>query len=315
MASGLAVAILASVATAADEKHDWENLAVNSVNRLPARTYSMPLAAEADALTDALEPETPWKKSLNGDWKISWAGRPQDRVKDFWQAGFDDSKWLTIDVPSCVEMRGFGSPGYTNVKYPHKMAWPKILDRDTGKGDYNPVSSSRTTFEVPSAWAGRRVILRFDGVYSAYYVWVNGKKVGYAEDSKLPSEFDVTDFVNIPAPGTKHQAPGANTLAVEVYRWCDGSYVEDQDMFRYSGIYRDVTLWSLPKDGLWDFRVVTSHDEAEGWRLKVEGVDGDWSATLYDAANKKVSDVSSSRPSSLIPSSGRPRSPTSTRSS
>ena len=303
MAPGLVAAVWSATVVAAEANHDWENLAVNSVNRLPARTYSMPLAAEADALSDALEPETPWKKSLNGDWKISWAGRPQDRVKDFWQAGFDDSKWLTIDVPSCVEMRGFGSPGYTNVKYPHKMAWPKILDRDTGKGDYNPVSSYRTTFEVPSAWAGRRVILRFDGVYSAYYVWVNGKKVGYAEDSKLPSEFDVTDFVNIPAPGTKHQAPGANTLAVEVYRWCDGSYVEDQDMFRYSGIYRDVTLWSLPKDGIWDFGVKTelAPDYASA-KLSLEGLSGDWSATLYDAERKAVGSLDTQRSTLNLPS-------------
>ena len=298
-ASGLAAAILVSAATAAEEIHDWENPEVNSINRLPARTYAMPLASEADALTDALEPETPWKMSLNGDWKFSWAGRPQDRVADFWKSGFDDSKWFTIDVPSCVEMRGYGCPGYTNVKYPHKMEWPKILDRDTGKPDYNPVSSYRTRFTVPASWAGRRVILRFDGVYSAYYVWVNGKKVGYAEDSKLPSEFDITDYV-----GTRDEGrgmSGENVLAVEVYRWCDGSYLEDQDMFRFSGIFRDVTLWSMPKDGIWDFRVVTSHDEVEGWRLKVEGVDGDWSAALYDAANGKVTDVSSSHPSSLIP--------------
>ena len=289
MASGLAAAILVSVATAEEKVHEWENTAVNSINRLPARTYAMPLAAEADALTDALEPETPWKLSLNGDWKISWAGRPQDRVMDFWKADYDDSKWLTIDVPSCVEMRGFGSPGYTNVRYPHKMEWPKILDRDTGKPDYNPVSSYRTRFTVPASWAGRRVVLRFDGVYSAYYVWVNGKKVGYAEDSKLPSEFDITDAIDIPTPGTKHQPPVTNTLAVEVYRWCDGSYLEDQDMFRYSGIFRDVTLWSMPKDGIWDFRVRTALSaDYRSASVAVEGVTGDWSATLYDAARQVV---------------------------
>ena len=281
MASGLAAAILVSVATAEEKVHEWENTAVNSINRLPARTYAMPLAAETDALTDALEPETPWKLSLNGDWKISWAGRPQDRVMDFWKADYDDSKWLTIDVPSCVEMRGFGSPGYTNVRYPHKMEWPKILDRDTGKPDYNPVSSYRTRFTVPASWAGRRVVLRFDGVYSAYYVWVNGKKVGYAEDSKLPSEFDITPYLN--------PSSSSNLLCVEVYRWCDGSYLEDQDMFRYSGIFRDVTLWSMPKDGIWDFRVRTALSaDYRSASVAVEGVTGDWSATLYDAARQVV---------------------------
>ena len=274
---------------AADAKPpEWEDLKVNSINRLPPRTYSMPLADEKAALTDALEPETPYKKSLNGIWKLSWAGNPDLRVREFWKEGFDDSNWFDIDVPSCVELRGFGSPGYTNVRYPHKMAWPKILDRKSGKPDYNPVSSYRTAFTVPADWKGRDVILRFDGVYSAYYVWVNGKFVGYAEDSKLPSEFDVTPYLHQP-PATNHQAPGTNTLAVEVYRWCDGSYLEDQDMTRYSGIFRDVTLWAKPKDGIWDFTVVTSHDEVEGWRLKVE-VEAD-AVKLYDGEFNKVADL------------------------
>ena len=190
----------------ADGTNDWENLAVNSRNRLPARTYSMPLADVQSALTDQLEPETPYKKSLNGQWKISWAGNPDLRVKDFYRIDFDDSDWSVIDVPSCVEMRGFGSPGYTNVRYPHANAAPKILDRQSHKPDYNPVSSYRTTFTVPANWKGREVILRFDGVYSAYYVWVNGEKVGYAEDSTLPSEFDITKYLK----------DGENLLAVEV---------------------------------------------------------------------------------------------------
>ena len=241
----VAVSATAGVVSFAAEPTDreWEDLAVNSINRLPPRTYSMPLADEAAALTDALEPETPYKMSLNGTWKYSWAGNPDLRVKDFWKAGFDDSRWFEIDVPSCVELRGFGSPGYTNVRYPH--AWdpkrdvskPTIRNRDTDKSDYNPVSSYRRTFTVPEGWKGRDVVLRFDGVYSAYYVWVNGKFVGYAEDSKLPSEFDVTKFLT----------GGENLLAVEVYRWSDGSFLEDQDMTRYSGMFRDVTIWAKPK--------------------------------------------------------------------
>ncbi len=269
----LAAALLAVNCPANDAAvPEWENLAVNSINRLPARTYSMPLADERAALTDALEPETPYKKSLNGVWKISWAGNPELRVRDFWRTDFDDSDWFTIDVPSCVELRGFGSPGYTNVNYPHAKKWPKILDRGTEKPDYNPVSSYRTTFTVPADWKGRDVILRFDGVYSAYYVWVNGRKVGYAEDSKLPSEFDVTAFLR----------DGENLLAVEVYRWCDGSYLEDQDMFRYSGIFRDVTLWARPKDGIWDFTVKTFADG----RISVDCPGASWK--LYDADFKEV---------------------------
>ena len=261
-----------------------EDPAVNSINRLPARTYSMPLASEADALTSALEPKTPYAVSLNGNWKFSWAGNPDLRVRDFWKADFDDSDWFEIDVPSCVEMRGFGAPGYTNVRYPHAwdpkrdIAAPTIRDRHTDARDYNPVSSYRTTFTVPAEWAGRDVILRFDGVYSAYYVWVNGHKVGYAEDSKLPSEFDVTPYLK----------DGENLLAVEVYRWCDGSFLEDQDMFRFSGIFRDVTLWAKPKDGIWDFAVTTalSADFASA-TLNVAGCDlAD--AKLYDADGRLV---------------------------
>jgi len=253
----MAATMLVGAALAEPAANDWENLKVNSRNRLPARTYSMPLADEAAALTDALDPETPFKKSLNGIWKISWAGNPDLRVKDFWKADFDDSDWFTIDVPSCVEMRGFGVTGYTNVRYPH--AWdpkrdikaPTIRDRHTNARDYNPVSSYRTTFTVPDGWKGRDVILRFDGVYSAYYVWVNGRLVGYAEDSKLPSEFDITPYINPQTSQTSQtsqtRASAVNTLAVEVYRWCDGSFVEDQDMLRYSkttlaGDYKSATL-------------------------------------------------------------------------
>ena len=279
--------------------HDWENLAVNSRNRLPPRTYSMPLADERDALTDALEPETPWKASLNGTWRYAWAGNPELRERDFWKVGFDDSKWFTIDVPSCVEMRGFGSPGYTNIRYPHanlshptNVAFVTIRDRQSGKADYNPVSSYRRNFKLPESWRGRRVILRFDGVYSAYYVWVNGKAVGYAEDSKLPSEFDITEAIGI---GQNGAGDGENVLAVEVYRWCDGSYLEDQDMTRFSGIFRDVTLWSMPKDGIWDFAVRTTPVGGyERWKVEVEGVGVDGaSVSLYDADKQKVCDLHS----------------------
>ena len=281
-ACSLALAgVLATMVSVAGQlvTNDWENLAVNSRNRLPARTYSMPLASEADALSDALEPETPWKKSLNGTWRLSWAGNPELRVKDFWKTDFDDSAWFSIPVPACVEMHGFGAPGYTNVRYPHKDEWPLIRDRQSGKADYNPVSSYRTKFSVPKTWKGRQVVLRFDGVYSAYYVWVNGVKVGYAEDSKLPSEFDVTAQLK----------DGENVLAVEVYRWCDGSYLEDQDMFRYSGIFRDVTLWAKPKDGIWDFEVKTElAGDFSSANVALKGLSGDWSAVLYDAAKKPV---------------------------
>jgi len=304
----IAVAIgLAACGAFAAEVNDWENPEVNSINRLSARTYAMPLADEQAAFSDALEPETPYKMSLNGDWRFSWVGDPARRPLDFWKADFDDADWATIDVPSCVEMRGYGSPIYTNVRYPHKDVsnpadkdFARILDRDSGTPDYNPVSSYRRTFAVPEAWKDRRVILRFEGVGSAFYVWVNGKKVGYAEDSKLPSEFDITEFLT-----------AQNTLAVQVFKWCDGSYLEDQDMFRYSGIFRDVTLWSMPKDGIWDFKVSEKLKVESGKckeaSISVDGIDGEWGATLYDASRKPVATLNFKLSTFNFPLSSLPR--------
>ena len=304
----IAVAIgLAACGAFAAEVNDWENPEVNSINRLSARTYAMPLADEQAAFSDALEPETPYKMSLNGDWRFSWVGDPARRPLDFWKADFDDADWATIDVPSCVEMRGYGSPIYTNIRYPHKDVsnpadkdFARILDRDSGTPDYNPVSSYRRTFAVPEAWKDRRVILRFEGVDSAFYVWVNGKKVGYAEDSKLPSEFDITEFLT-----------AQNTLAVQVFKWCDGSYLEDQDMFRYSGIFRDVTLWSMPKDGIWDFKVSEKLKVESGKckeaSISVDGIDGEWDATLYDASRKPVATLNFKLSTFNFPLSSLPR--------
>ena len=278
------VSILA--ATALSVTNEWENPLVNSIGRLPPRTYSMPLAGEGAALTDSLEPESPWRISLNGTWKISWAGNPDLRVRDFWKREYDDSRWHEIDVPSCVELRGFGSPGYTNANYPFMRNMPVIRNRDTGAADYNPVSSYRRRFTVPEAWRDRRVILRFDGVYSAYYVWVNGRMAGYAEDSALPSEFDITKLI----------ATGENTLAVEVYRWSDGSYLEDQDMFRFSGIFRNVTLWSMPMGGIWDFKVRTCPlNGYKTWQIKVEVEDAD-AVSLYDSGVKVADLIRQSQP-------------------
>ena len=244
---------------------DWENECVTERNRESARADGFPLARIEDAFTPDI-PSTPYFKSLNGKWKFAWAGGTKLRPVDFHRVDFDDSDWLEIDVPSCVEMKGFGSPGYVNIIYPHVNNPPFIGD------EYNPVSSYRTTFNVPDSWKGRRIHLRFDGVYSAYYVWVNGHKVGYAEDSCLPSEFDITGYV----------AGGENVLAVEVYRWSDGSYLEDQDFIRYSGIYRGVSIWSEPKDGIRDYFVRTYLDG----RIEVDCPGATWK--LYDADYREV---------------------------
>ena len=310
----IAVAIgLAACGAFAAEVNDWENPAVNSINRLPARTWTVPFADDSSALSDDLVPESSYLVSLNGDWKIKWVGDPARRPLDFWKTDFDDADWATIDVPSCVEMRGYGSPIYTNIRYPHKNAsnpkdkdFARILDRDNGEPGYNPVSSYRRTFSVPESWKDRRVILRFEGVGSAFYVWVNGKKVGYAEDSKLPSEFDITEFLTgftglTGLDKSKNPDnpvnPVQNIIAVQVFKWCDGSFLEDQDMFRYSGIFRDVTLWSMPKDGIWDFKVSEKLKVESGKckeaSISIEGIDGEWAATLYDASGKSVASFNS----------------------
>ena len=262
---------------------DWENPAVNSFNRMPAATYAMPLADAKAALTDALEFETPWKMSLNGTWKFHWSGDPLRRPLAFEKTSYDISKWETIDVPCCVEMRGYGMPHYIAHGYPHKFAWPKILDKETGRPDYNPVMSYKRKFRLPDSWKGRETILRFEGAGSALYAWINGVKVGYAEDSKLPSEFNITEFLK----------DGENEIAVQVFRWCDGSYVEDQDMLRFSGLFRDVSLWSRPKAGIADF--VVTQKFGEGYRSATVNVEvatygdaQDVSATLYDAEFKEV---------------------------
>lgn len=260
---------------------ELENPTVNSINRAPARAYSMPLADIGAVFTDALEPETPFTKSLNGIWKVSWTGDPSNRPLDFWKSDFDDSQWETIDVPSCAEMRGFGSPVYTNAVYPFLRRPPVVRDYVFGTPDYNPVLSYRTVFTVPESWKGRNITIRFDGVYSAYYLWVNGEKVGYSEDSKLPSEFDITRYLR----------EGENSLAVEVYRWCDGSYLEDQDMFRFSGIFRDVTLIAFPEKKINDFFFrydLTGSYRDASIRLTVDSDSPKVSATLYDASKKPV---------------------------
>ena len=143
----LTAAILTCAAAFSTEVPDWENPQVNGIGRMPSHSYTLPLQSMKDAL--APEPSTPFVKSLNGDWKISWCGDPARRPQDFYRTDYDDSCWQTIDVPSCVELRGFGNPGYTNVRYPHAAQPPVIRDYSLETADYNPVSSYRTTFTVP----------------------------------------------------------------------------------------------------------------------------------------------------------------------
>ncbi len=230
----LAVLIAAAwLAVAADEPGavpEWENPQINGVNKEPAHGLRWPYA-DADAARKGGPEASPFYRLLNGEWQFHWVGKPADRPIDFHKPDFDARGWRTIPVPSCWEMQGYGIPIYTNVRYPFPADPPHIPH------EYNPVGSYRTEFELPAEWSQRETFIVFGGVYSAFYLWVNGQFVGYSEDSKDPAEFNLTSVVK----------PGKNLLAVEVYRWCDGSYLEDQDMFRYSGIFRDVYVYSTPR--------------------------------------------------------------------
>ncbi|HEU5122934.1 MAG TPA: glycoside hydrolase family 2 TIM barrel-domain containing protein [Verrucomicrobiae bacterium] len=234
-------------------QRDWENEQVIQINREPARATFTPFPDVASALNGA--PETsPFYLSLNGSWRFHWSPNPEERPTNFFQPDFNDTAWNRIDVPSNWQMRGYGTPIYVSAGYPFKIDPPRVTsvppENFTAFKNRNPVGSYRRNFELPRAWENRRVFLHFAGVDSAFYVWINGRRVGYSEDSRTPAEFDVTDFVK----------PGANQIAVEVYRWSDGSYLEDQDMWRMSGIFREVHLYSTANVRIRDFAVRTDLD-------------------------------------------------------
>ncbi len=216
--------------------NDWENPAVFQINREPARATFLPYADKQSAIADKFE-SSPWYFSLNGFWKFSWAPTPEQRPIDFYKADFNVTNWKEIKVPSNWELQGYGIPIYTNITYPFKKDPPRIDHSD------NPVGSYRRYFELPSGWDNRRVYLHFEAGTAAMYIWVNGEKVGYTENTKSPAEFDVTKYVK----------PGKNLIAIEVYRWSDGSYLEDQDFWRLSGIDRNVYLYSTENLRIVDF--------------------------------------------------------------
>ena len=205
----------------------WNNFEVTSVNREPAHATFVP--------NDISEVEfEPHQVSLNGEWRFRFADDPSSRPEGFEGLEFDDSGWDTIEVPSNVEMLGYGEPIYFNHHYPFDPALESDFDFPVIPSAGNGVSSYRRTFEVPEDWERRHVFIHFDGVDSAFYLWVNGRRVGYSQDSRAGAEFDLTPFL----------VQGENLLAVQVYRWSDGTWLEKQDMWNLSGIFRDVYLWS-----------------------------------------------------------------------
>ena len=225
---------------------DWENSKIFNINKEPAHSTLIPFESVDGALgkwEDSL-----YYKSLNGMWKFNWVKKPSERPVDFYKEDFDVDKWEEIDVPSNWQMRGYGIPIYTNVTYPYSISTQNIPKIDH---NYNPVGSYRRYFNLPTNWKGREIFLHFGGVKSAFYVWINGKRVGYSQGSMTPAEFNITEYLRT----------DSNLLAVEVYRWSDGSYLEDQDMWRFSGIFREVYLYSTPKVHIRDFFVRCDLDE------------------------------------------------------
>lgn len=214
---------------------NWENPACLHLNRLPARAR---FSAFPDADTARTGGDSPWELSLNGTWRFHYAPAPAAAPADLMRESLEDAGWATLPVPSHWQLNGYGAPHYTNVIYPFVIDPPHVPSE-------NPTGSYRRRFVLPEAWAGMRQLLRFDGVDSAFEVWLNEHFVGFSKGSRMPAEFDVTAFLR----------PGENLLAVRVFQWSDGSYLEDQDMWWLSGIFRDVTLLAVPTTALWDVTI------------------------------------------------------------
>ena len=231
--------LLMSVFGAAQNLPDWENPDVIGINKLP---YHVTLGNPS---THSTNPQITY---LDGTWKFRWSPDPDHRPTDFYTVGYDVSGWDDIHVPCDWQMQGFGTPIYTNSRYPFRRSQPSVTgtpDRNwTAYENRNPVGSYVTVFNA-SDISAHNWILEFEAVSSAFYVWVNGQKVGYSQNSMSPAEFDITRYLK----------EGENLLAVEVYRWCDGSYIEDQDFWRLIGIFRSVKLWKRPLQHISDYRI------------------------------------------------------------
>ncbi len=222
---------------------DWENLCVLQRDREPARATTVPFADEETALTGERGASALFKL-LNGDWQFYYAASPDTVPRGFEQEAIALDAWKTLPVPSNWQMHGYGTPQYLNVAYPFPVAPPHVPQE-------NPVGCYRRSFTIPQAWADKQVFLVFEGVNSACTVWVNGWQAGYSQGTHLPAEFNITSYLR----------PGDNLLAVQVMQWSHGSYLEAQDMWRLSGIFRDVYLVATPNLHLRDVRIRTVLDE------------------------------------------------------
>ncbi len=234
------IASVLALQAQAQETHDWENPAVLGINKLPYHaTLQLP----------SKEKECKEIVSLDGEWQFHWSRNPEERIVDFYREDYDVSQWGKITVPGNWQTQGYGTPIYININYPFMKDRPRVTTEPpkdwTAYENRNPVGQYVTFVDVTKEMLSKNLILHFGGVHSAMYVWINGQEVGYSQNSMSPAEFDVTKYLRA----------GKNKLAVEVYRWSDGSYLEDQDYWRLSGIFRSVQLWVRPLVHIADYQV------------------------------------------------------------
>lgn len=249
-------------------KNDWETLSVLHRNRLPEHAYFISYSNQPQALTYERGNSYGFKL-LNGMWKFHYAQNPHEAPEHFFEESFDVTGWDSLQVPSSWQMHGYGRPHYTNVQFPFPVDPPHIPTE-------NPTGSYCRDFYISKEWIGQKIILRFEGVDSAFHVWINGIEVGYSQGSRIPSEFDITSFVR----------EGKNTIAVRVYQWSEASYIEDQDMWWLSGIFRDVYLIAKPNVRLTDFFVRTNLDE--NYQNAVLQIDALVENSTLEAANYQL---------------------------
>lgn len=236
--------------------NDWENHHLLQINREPARAAFTPFC------------KVPGDRSisLDGTWRFRWIATPEERITDFYRADFDDSNWTDFPVPANWEVNGYGTPIYVSAGYPFKIDPPYVTKEPkatyTTYKERNPVGQYRRSFVLPNDWKqSGQTFIRFEGVMSAFYVWINGERVGYSQGSMEASEFNITSYVKA----------GENRIALEIYRYCDGSYLEDQDFWRFGGIHRSVSLFHTPDVRIRDFIVRTLPDENyENFTLQID---------------------------------------------
>lgn len=281
-----------AVGGSAQSFKEWQDPQVNAVNRAPMHANYFAYES-ADAAAKENKQQSSNYMSMNGRWKFFWVKDADSRPTDFWKVGFNDKGWDDMQVPAVWELNGYGDPIYVNVGY----AWRNQFRNNPPEVPTanNHVGSYRREFVIPASWKGKDIIAHFGSVTSNMYLWVNGKYVGYSEDSKLEAEFDLTSYLK---PGQK------NLIAFQVFRWCDGTYLEDQDFFRYSGVGRDCYLYARDKKRIQDIRVTPDLDaEYKNGSLSVK-LDLKGSGTvnleLLDATGKQVATATAKGSSTTV---------------